>query len=618
LSLTDHQRQIVEAGPDCRQLVIAGPGTGKTYCLIERLKHLINKENLQPGTEILVLSFSVAAIQEVRKRLREAVENGECDEYVQFANIRTFDSFASHFMLRINPDIVLEGKDYDERIRMASEMIVSEEKARERLGIYKHVLVDEIQDLVGIRARLTQLVLENCGGGITLLGDPAQAIYEYLVKDTEGPSSAQFIQWVKERFRNLQVRDYLKKNHRTATGSGLSRIANEGRDLLLEGNTEKAFSHLRGYISGLNSIGRLNEPGIQEQYRNPDTAILCRTNGQVLCLARALQERKIRFTIRRGLEERIIPRWVGRVFSGLMSPSVQKTEFSDRYAARVGEGGPPAESAWETLKEAEGGRSKRSIDISVLRHALLFESVLIPPANNNGMDERVILSSIHRSKGREYERVIVVMPDNPVVGLEELEGESRVLFVALTRAKEELFSVSEKGSRGFRLVNSQNRWVRAFPGNYGGGRFHGVEIRNGSDTDLYSFVSPKVHEGLGGVRENQEDLWERVQLDMDARLRLENVEEGCPSYLVEVDLDGKGTQVVFGATSKRFGWSLRDCIREIQGGTPRKYPDSIDGLWVKDICTEVGDLGNDQVPREYRTTGMWLGLRIEGIGKCHW
>jgi len=618
LPLTGHQKQIAESAHNTRQLVIAGPGTGKTYCLIERLKYLINKEGLQPGTEILVLSFSVAAIQEVRKRLREAVENRECDEYVQFANIRTFDSFASHFMLRIDPDIVLEGKDYDERIRMATEMIVSDEQARERLGIYKHVLVDEIQDLVGIRARLTQLVLENCLGGFTLLGDPAQAIYDYLVKDTEGTSSAQFMQWVKGRFGNLHVRDDLKKNHRTATGNGLSRIANEGRDLLLEGNTENAYKHLKGYMSGLENLGSLNEPGIQERYRNPGTAILCRTNGQVLCLARALQERNIGFTIRRGLEERVIPRWVGRVFSGLMSPSVQKAEFTERYAARVGEGGPPTEDAWESLKEAEGGRSRRSIDISVLRHALLFESVLIPPANNNGIDGKVILSSIHRSKGREFGNVIVVMPDNPVVGQEELEGESRVLFVALTRAKEEIFSMSEKGSRGFRLVDSQNRWIRVFPGDYGRLKFTGVEIRNASDTDLYSFVSTKVHEGLGGVKENQEDLWERVQLGMNARLRLENVEGGCPSYLVEVDVDGKGIQVVFGATSKRFGWSLRDCIREIQGGTPSRYPKSIDGLWVKDICTEVGDLGNDQAPREFRTTGMWLGLRIEGIGKCHW
>ena len=41
----------------------------------------------------------------------------------------------------------------------------------------RHVLVDEIQDLVGPRAQLVMALLRLADAGFTLFGDPAQAIY---------------------------------------------------------------------------------------------------------------------------------------------------------------------------------------------------------------------------------------------------------------------------------------------------------------------------------------------------------------------------------------------------------------------------------------------------------
>jgi len=188
MSFADKQNKII-CSPFLNRLVVkAGPGTGKTHCLIERLKFLVEKQDLDPVHEILVLSFSVAAAQEVRNRINEAVELGSCSDDLLFAKVRTFDSFATYLMLKLDPEIDLLGKNYDDRINMIVGLLNDNSEAKEIMSEYRHIMVDEIQDLVGARARLTQAVLNTCGGGFTLFGDPAQGIYDFLIdEDSDGP-----------------------------------------------------------------------------------------------------------------------------------------------------------------------------------------------------------------------------------------------------------------------------------------------------------------------------------------------------------------------------------------------------------------------------------------------
>ena len=68
-----------------------------------------------------------------------------------------------------------------------------------------------------------------------------------------------------------------------------------------------------------------------------------------------------------------------------------------------------------------------------------------------------------------------------------------------------------------------------------------------------------------------------------------------------------------------FGISLTKCLREIKKvKSYSKFPRMINNLWVKNIVTEIGDLGAETVPRKFRTSGIWMGLRVEGLGDCVW
>lgn len=55
------QKQIAESDVAIRQIVLAGPGTGKTQTVALRIEHLIRK-GVRPA-QILVLSFSRSAVR---------------------------------------------------------------------------------------------------------------------------------------------------------------------------------------------------------------------------------------------------------------------------------------------------------------------------------------------------------------------------------------------------------------------------------------------------------------------------------------------------------------------------------------------------------------------------
>ncbi len=66
---TPQQRRAIEAplGP---VLVIAGPGAGKTFCLIYRIQHLIQELHIPPR-RILAVTFTNKAAEEIATRLHD-------------------------------------------------------------------------------------------------------------------------------------------------------------------------------------------------------------------------------------------------------------------------------------------------------------------------------------------------------------------------------------------------------------------------------------------------------------------------------------------------------------------------------------------------------------------
>src|SRR4051794_5920905 len=92
VALSDRQREIAEAPLEARQLVLGGAGTGKTHVLAARIAHLIEHDDIAPGSELLVLSFTRAVVRELKLRLRQGSTQARLVRPV------TFDSFATRFL----------------------------------------------------------------------------------------------------------------------------------------------------------------------------------------------------------------------------------------------------------------------------------------------------------------------------------------------------------------------------------------------------------------------------------------------------------------------------------------------------------------------------------------
>lgn len=89
--LDESQRAVASLPADARTIVIAGAGQGKTELVAARLDFLVADEGLSPFDEVLVLSFSRAAVQAVRQRLQDTHSASQ-------VSVRTIDSFATHLL----------------------------------------------------------------------------------------------------------------------------------------------------------------------------------------------------------------------------------------------------------------------------------------------------------------------------------------------------------------------------------------------------------------------------------------------------------------------------------------------------------------------------------------
>jgi superfamily I DNA/RNA helicase len=84
--------EVAVGHTDGPQIVVGGPGTGKTEFLVRRAVHLLGETGLPPG-QLLVLSFGRRGVADVRDRIRTAL-----DSSTSTIDVATFHSFAARLL----------------------------------------------------------------------------------------------------------------------------------------------------------------------------------------------------------------------------------------------------------------------------------------------------------------------------------------------------------------------------------------------------------------------------------------------------------------------------------------------------------------------------------------
>lgn len=221
--------QFVESESE-KICVIAGPGTGKSYGMTERIKRLINDIKIKPE-KILALTFTNISAQDLRTTIRgiKDIDKGVLEKIEistlhslalriwlsEYSGVRIMHDFEIKAMIRdLDPDIgkyqekeklyknckknsdsmlltdrekkFIENKNvwlYQHKAVILDDLIpkvcelLKKENVRKNWNYYQ-VLVDEYQDLNRTEQEFVELLVAD-DGKLAVIGDDDQAIYEF-------------------------------------------------------------------------------------------------------------------------------------------------------------------------------------------------------------------------------------------------------------------------------------------------------------------------------------------------------------------------------------------------------------------------------------------------------
>ena len=585
---------IVSAPLDSHIILNSGPGTGKTYTIIQRLIYIL-ANNLCPADEIYILCYTRSAKSVVENKIEQAVMEGVIQPSAKNICVLTFDSYATYFLMAMRDQGVIkenfDNYEYNERIKLFNKYISAEDFE----GI-KYFIVDEIQDLVNERAEMVLKILKNLKCGYLLAGDRCQSIYDYEADDDATLDSVKFYELAEKLFPSDMLRYEITVNQRQS--AELAEKATEMRQILLN----ESFIDQNKYANSI--VLKYSDKTKIEQYIKTltqaptvSTAILCRNNGEAEYISGLLCEKGILHAINRGVNNVFpLPRWIADVFWDCCRPTISKKDFIERFKFRCDSKLNP-DVLWELLYKLTDSQDKAVISVQKLTTALTITNNI--PSEFFGETPMLTVSTIHKAKGSEFDSVILIESD--IKPSSDSAEEARVRYVALTRPKTQ-FITMKKNTKYFKRIMSGRVIETGLHNIYKTKNKYCKCITVGltGDIDNNSFVSGDFDSIL--------DLQEYIIHSVKPYDKL-SAKRSATSGMYEIYHNGR----CIGSLSKKM-------IGELDMGvssTDYKYnlPDRLENLYVSGITTEVLRQFDASVPVEYQKSRICFGIQITGLAK---
>lgn len=414
--INDHESRYI--------VVAAGPGSGKTRVLVHKLAALLLLEDVK-HEQLLMVTFSRSAATEFKKRLISLIGNA-----ASFVEIKTFHSYCFDLLGRIGS---LEGAD--NVVRDAAAMI---ERGEVELGrITKTVVViDEAQDMDAHEFALIEaLMRRNDDMRVIAVGDDDQNIYEFRGSDSR-------------HMRSL-VLDHgatvyeMTENYRSL--GNIVALANAFAQTLSQRMKSvpcQAVQEENGLVQLVHHTGRHLETPIINH-------ILATYQGGTACVLTSKNEEALRvlcLLTQQGLRARLIQANDGFRFYNLAEIRFFLRSIDKRLATPV-----ISDTIWTQAKELLALVYYDSTCLPVCQKMISdFETVnrtkyrtdleeFIRESNYEdfygNQDKEILVSTIHKAKGREFDSVYMLLNQMSV----STDEDKRKLYVGLTRAKKELY-----------------------------------------------------------------------------------------------------------------------------------------------------------------------------------
>ncbi|MDE6079695.1 MAG: RecQ family ATP-dependent DNA helicase [Duncaniella sp.] len=428
-ALSAKQMEIIADKTSRCIVVAAGPGSGKTRVLVHKLASLLLLEDVK-HEQLLMLTFSRAAATEFKQRLLGLIGNA-----AHFVEIKTFHSYCFDLLGRIGN---LDGvKDV---VGEAAQMIERGEVEPNRIA--KTVLViDEAQDMSAEEyALLHALMSFNEEMRVIAVGDDDQNIFEFRGSDSR--YMAELLKEPESRF--VEMTENYRSSRRVVdfANSFVSRIGGRMKTVpIVSMKPVEGCVSLRHHASNV-MFQPIVADLLKHRRREGSTCVLTQTNEEAAILVGLLR--------RQGLNCRLVQSMDGFRFWNMAEVRM----FLKQIATNSTVPTIPDET-WEKAKQKVAATYDGSASLHYLQRCLeifeqtnrvkyhtdfkefLFESSIEDFCDFSGAD--VVVSTIHKAKGREFDDVYMLVAAPPAVSNQNL----RRYYVGATRAKERLFIHSD-------------------------------------------------------------------------------------------------------------------------------------------------------------------------------
>lgn len=584
---------IIKADIRSKIFVNAGPGTGKTYSVIKRLLYILQNELASPDC-VLVLCYTRAAKAVIMERIEQEIANGKLPIEANTLNVCTFDSFATSYLSTVEEDF--ESLDYNKRIEIFNKTI-----KRDMFDHFEYLIVDEMQDLVNERALMVLNILKNINCGYILLGDKCQAIYDYDCGDEKTIDSTKFYKLLNDVLPDNVSKYELIKNNRQ--NGKLANFSNNIRQALLYSDIIEQNKFVLNAINSIDVVQQKAEKFIPETEYGIKTAILCRNNGEAEYISSFFHSKGIEHTLLRGTNHALkLHRWIADMFWDYCEPKIGKRDFIERYLLRINDDIEEAESRFDVLCSVCNIKSNE-LKLSDLTTALI-KLVDIYPELTNAENDTLTVSTIHRAKGREFDKVYLLQSDFNIQY--QNAEEARVRYVGITRPKVEIEVVrKDKPNNWYFIKNNNGRGIKTAIKPYFNNQTYCTNIVVGlnSDVDNISFVSEKTIDSLT----NQQYIAEKVNINDKVELIRD-----LQSNIYSIYHNG----YVIGTLSNEIANDFWNAISKT--GDKRNIPVRLYDVYVSNIITIVNNSFDENIPLRFRESKMWLGIEITGFARTEY
>lgn len=253
------EQQLAAYTLDKRVLVCAGAGAGKTRCLTERVRFLLEEQKVEPST-LFCITYTNMAAEEMKLRLGDISEK---------CFIGTIHSLANRILLNsgISTIDAIEEENFDKFFSM-----LQDHMEQLKLPEVQHLLVDEIQDICDKEYNFMRTILRP--SNFWAVGDSRQSIYAF-----KGANYQIFMGLTEDPFTTVfELRDCYRcspeviefANHHIRNVTNIYRTPTKcikPRNISLVEEDEFSYAAV---LSTIQDIG---------DYRN--TTVLCRSNAMV-------------------------------------------------------------------------------------------------------------------------------------------------------------------------------------------------------------------------------------------------------------------------------------------------------------------------------------------------